>query len=45
MANQNAGANGSKAPQTPSPDAPKPKKKLVLDINDVKSVLERKISP
>jgi hypothetical protein len=46
MANQSTGANGSKSPSAPSAaPATKPKKKLVLDINDVKSVLERKISP
>ena len=34
------------AQKPPTPGAPvKPKKKLQLDVNDVNSVLERKISP
>lgn len=39
---------GNKPPdKQPSPPegAPKPKKKLELDVNDVDSILERKISP
>jgi hypothetical protein len=46
MNTQRPGQTGNKALQKPSaPGAPKPKKKLQLDVNDVDSVLERKISP
>lgn len=46
MPNDKPASNANKTTPTPaSPDAAKPKKKLVLDINDVQSVLERKISP
>lgn len=45
MANPKPGTTGSKTPATPPAPGSKPKKKLVLDVNDVQSVLERKISP
>lgn len=45
MATPRPDANGSKNAPKQTPADAKPKKKLVLDINDVDSILERKISP
>ena len=46
MSIQRPKPTASNPPQRPSsPLAPRPKKKLQLDVNDVDAVLERKISP